>query len=100
MPKDKDEELQRLNDELLEEDIAPAEETDVAEEPEEGLLTEAEVDALLDEDTAPAEPAAEETPKEKPDRTIKFLSVLALCLAGGILVVLALLLWEFRGLWM
>ncbi len=95
MPKDKDEELQRLNEELLEEEAAPAEEM-----PDEDLLTEEELDTLLDVDTAPAEAETEEAPAEKPDRTIRFLSVLALCLLGGILLVLGLLLWEFRGLWM
>lgn len=98
MPKDKDEELQRLNDELLEEETAGEAEIPEEETVDEALLTDEELDSLLDVDTA--EPAEEEVPAEKPDRTVKFLSVLALCLLGGILLVLGLLLWEFRGLWM
>ena len=105
MPKDKDEELQRLNEELLEEDIAPEEEAAPAAEADapdvtvDDLLSDEELNKLLDVDSdGEEETAAEETPAEKPDRTIKFLSILALCLLGGILLVLGLLLWEFRGL--
>ncbi len=113
MFRDKDEELQRLNEDLLAQE-AP-EQTDT--------LDEETLDSLLKEDTQIGEPEegyanysngyrayntdktdtdldsfSEAVREPGKDKVLTFLSVLALALAGAIVLVLVFLVLKFRGL--
>ena len=112
MLRDRDEELQRLNQDLL-----------AQEEPEqEEILDEETLDELLEEDTqiedteayvnysngyrayntdktdTDLESFSEAVRTPAKDKSLTFLSVLALALTGGIVLVLIYLLLKFRGL--
>lgn len=89
MFRDKDEELERLTDELLEGEILPVVDEDILNDPLLHSLTEEAVDEGAEPlDGAESPDAPTEAPTKQKDPVVSFLTVLALLLMTGILGVL------------